>query len=576
MLVLYFVLSYRHQNHYVDYDRRGSYVTDTEIAEEGRHRHGGLGRLAAAGAAGAGLAALWRRRSRSRPRDDNATDLGPESEESYVVDEKYSDTSRHGLGRRILEVGAIGAGLAAVRSLFKRRERDDSSSLDYRSRPGADQSVTDGSYSVVDEARPVTPGTPGRQQRPHPLSNPPITPSHRHSESSSLYDDSYLSASPSRRSRHGFRDTLATLGAAAALRQLFKNRRQNKEGRRAEEMRQHEIEQERIQRANSQGQFTGDGFVPRRHRRHGSQTASSYSSLSERPGGYSGVQPAGAAVHGTDSIRPVPTDPVVAGPSNIPITIVPVPATHAPPPPAHLGSSASDIYSTASQPHHHRHRDEAAAGLAGAALGAAAADGSRRRRSGRYGGDGQSPSASVKVKMHNDGQHVTLRRLTEEERQRERRARRDRRRRNGSLSSTSGTEGAAMVPGWRRTEEMERRQAEEMRAEQAAASAAGRPDTIAGPSTTIPAGYNLPPPPPGPPPAASHMTSPPHGINIPPPPPIPESHTNYPPGASSVTSPGTETSGTYSSEFAANRRRRRAERAQAKLARQGRTGVEFT
>jgi hypothetical protein len=53
---------------------------------------------------------------------------------------------------------------------------------------------------------------------------------------------SYMSGSPSRKDRKGntFRNALAAGGAAFAVRQLFKSRRQKKEERRAEEFIQKE------------------------------------------------------------------------------------------------------------------------------------------------------------------------------------------------------------------------------------------------------------------------------------------------------------------------------------------------
>ena len=578
LLLLYFILSFRHQREIRDYDSRGSYLTESEVVEEEGRRRTGLGGLAAAGAAGAGLAALWnRRRSRSRPR----TDLGPESDDSYVSDEKDSYTARPSFGRRVLEMGAIGGGIAAARSLFKRRQRKEGDEASYSRPPlGGNQSMTDGSYSTVDEGRPVTPGR-------HPLANPPLTPQHRRSQSSLAHDhDSFLSDSPSRRDQHTFRDTLATAGGIAAVRQLFKSRRQRKEDRRAAEMRQHEIDQERIQRANSsgQGQFTGDGIIPRRHRPEPSQTASSYSSFDDRQDGHSGILPAAgagagagtaAALHDRDRIRPVGSEPVVAGSSDIPITNVPpaAPPSHGPAT-SHADSSGSEMYTQGSGQQSHRHRDEAAAALGGAALGATAvtaAESSRRRRSGRYTAEGESPQASLRVKMHNDGRHVTLRQLTEEERRRARRERgASRRRRNSSFSSASGAEGSAIAGTdnrWRRTEEMNKPPGQGY-----VASGALPPETIAGPSTHIPPNYTYPPPPSAGPPPASVPTGPrpQPGTTavVPPPPPIPESAAPYPQGASSVTSPGETSDATAS--YANNRRRRRAERAQARLAREGR------
>ncbi|KAL9107629.1 MAG: hypothetical protein Q9227_007532 [Pyrenula ochraceoflavens] len=608
-----------HQKRSFDYDARGSYVSGTEVVEDRRDRRtsSGIGRLAAVGAAGAGLATLFnRRRSKSQDRRHDQSVVGSESYDSYgsyLSDEK-TDGARPGIGHRLLQIGAIGGGVAAARRFFGRRRRDDDSDVSvYRPPLGGDQPVTADSATRIEEGRrPITPmatgaippahATPPR----HPFAQPPMTPHHQRSTSSLSYDD-YSSASPSRRSdRHTFRNTLATAGALAALRQMFKGRRQRKEDRRVDEMRQQELAQERLARANSQGRYTGDGFIPRRqHGRLGSeQSATSYSeSLLDDPehrrrhgavhDGVSPAVPAGvgaaaaSALSDRDRIRPVGADPVVPGGPTVPITDVP------PVPPTHRDSSVSSVSHVESN---RPARNEAAAGLAGAAVGAAAANQSRRRRASNQNTDSMgSAPVSVKVKMHNDGRHVTLRRLTEEEAAAQREARRlqkdrdrraagrsssGRRRRNSSLSSSD----AGGPSGWRRTEDRERRQAEQMAAQQqqAAGIAPVPPPPQPAPSTHIPPGYNMPPPPPGPPPGQSPYTMPaaaarpPAGAspyNVPPPPPIPGT-------ASGVTSPGTVT-GTEASgatEYANNRRRRRAERAQARMAREarGQGGVEFT
>ena len=181
--------------------------------------------------------------------------------------------------------------------------------------------------------------------------------------------------------------------------------------------------------------------------------------------------------------------------------------------------------------------------------------------------------------MHNDGRHVTLRRLTEEEAIAQREARRKesqasggRRRRNSSIGSSSGGDLGGRATSadrrWRRTEALEATQA----------NALGQPapglDPTAGPSIQYP-----PPPLHGPYLPPNQVVDPQTGqpVNLPPPPPIPGAASGL--GAPSTTPPGTESGAT---DYANSRRRRRAERAQAKLAREGRTGggggntVDFT
>jgi len=620
LLVLYFFLEWQHERRKSELGGRGHYDGDDVVVsrpDEGR-THTGLGKLAAAAAAGAGLAALWGRRpQRSRSRVDVAST--DDSATSYISNEKYSDVpSNKGFGHRLLQIAAVGTAVAAVKKLFDRRgPRDDESDEGpYRPPLGGNQSVTTDSMSRIEEGRPPPPGgrpmtptgnSPGYVRPSHPLAQPPLTPgSERRNSTSSYSYDSYISGSPSRRDRRPqtFRDALAAGGTVFAVRQLFKNRRQKKEERRAEELRNQRIEEERMARMNSAHRYTGDGVTPpRRARNHrvDSQTASDVSSAmgegSSRPGRASSlpVVGVGAAAAGAladrDRIRPVGTDPLISapgapmpGPAALPPDVPPVPPVHR----TEMESSGSELYTTASGRPRHRHhvRDEAAAGLAGAAVGAmAAADHSRRRQSGRHTDSMESPPVSLKVKMHNDGRHVTLRRLTEEEAaaqgetsRRERRASAARRRRNSSFSSSSGGEalgaGTSSDRRWRRTEALEARQEAENQAAAPtpappAAGGEGRTSAPLAPTTAIP---SYPTPPPG-----SQSVDPRtgQGYQWPPPPPIPASVSNLGP-AGSITSPGTETSG--ATEYANNRRRRRAERAQARLAREGRTQntVDFT
>jgi hypothetical protein len=624
LVVLYFILQWLSEKRRGRYGNDGgSYYSDEVVDRREDRRHSGIGKLAAAGAAGAGLAALWRRRSSRRNSspdrihgDGAGTDITG-SGSSYYYDEKASERSNHGIGHRLLQVAAVGGAVAAVKKLFDRRRRDDESDAGpYRPPLGGNQSVTTDSMSRIEEGRPppvrpVTPGmdgSPGYVRPTHPLAQPPMTPgsAYRRHSGSSLSYDSYMSGSPSRRDRrsHTFRDAVAAGGAVFAVRQLFKNRRQRKEELRAEQLRKERVDQEKIARMNSQRKYTGDGVTPPRRMRHGrvgSQTASDISTDLGAPGpGMSGAIPAVAgagvgaaaasALADRHQIRPVGQDPPIVQPGPA-FAAPPVPgmvpmAEGVPPiPPPHLDSSGSELYTTGSGRQRHRHhlRDEAAAGLAGAALGAAAADGRRRRHDSRNNNTDsmESPPVSVKINMHNDGRQVTLRRLTEEEAAAQREERRKqrqasaaaRRQRRGSSFSASDSEAGPSSADrrWRRTEALEAEQAAQ---DQAAAAAAAR---------TSHAQYPAPPPPaiPYPTPPEPGTLHPGAGTAyqapFPPPPPIPGSASNlgYPAG-SGVTSPGTETSG--ATEYANNRRRRRAERAQAKLAREGRSGgtVEFT
>ena len=633
LILVYFILNFIHERQRDrEYNSEYSYASGSGSVVNDR-RHGRLGTLAKGAAAGAGLAALasrFRRRSGNHDDRSNPEVVGSRRHSgSLVEEEKYTEYERGHGGResgwanRLLGLGAaVGAGALVGKLLGRRGDRDDYSDDGHHRPPGR---ATDGrateisedSLGRVEEGRPL----PSRQ---HPLNQPldqplnqpvnqpfnqsPTQPlNHRRSTSSMSYD-SYMSGSPSRRDRrgHGLRNAAAGLGAFGLVRNIMNKRKQRNEDRRIEAIRQQEIEDERLNRSHSK-RLTGDGF-PRRGGRRGSLTASTEYSADHRPrrdaglpppgpSGPSGVIPAGvagAAVGGIltdrerDRNRSHHTilgahNPVLTG--NIPGEQVPIP----PNPPfaqsaLHQDSSGSEVYASTGGRQHRRHsgRDAAAAGLAGGAAGVLAGEAlsshrnqsrDRRHSASANGGSMASPPVSVKVKMHSDGRHVTLRRLPEQEAAAERAARRQSRSANGrrhrrgtSASSLSGTD----VGGgerWRRTEAIERQQQAEMASK----------------------GQYQPPPPvlyPPPPQPAFHQS----GNNLaipnplPPPPPIPSSSPLGPPrtGTGSVGSPGTyDGTGTEASaDYANNRRRRRAERAQAKQAREGGErvgqGVEFT
>jgi hypothetical protein len=586
-------------------DDGGSYYSDEVVEGRPHKERGGFGKLAAAGVAGVGLAALWNRRKRKESRGDHDV-AGTESDTgtgaSYISNDKYSYDSRtehHGWGRRILGIGALGGGLLAAKKFFGRKNDSSSDVGPYRPPLGGNQSVGSDTLSRIEEGRPPPTGqpmpppvgSPGYIRPTHPLANPPMTPGRR--ESGSSYDyASFVSGSPSRQDRrgHGFRNALAAGGAAFAVRSLFKNRKQKKEEERVERERRERLSAERIARMNDVGRYTGDGVTPPRpiRNRVDSQSDSEFSGSviddrHQRPGMNSAIPiagvgaAAGAALAERDRLRPPGTDPVIntsqgrintASQQNMVYSGPPVtmPTDIPPPPSSHRideHSSGSELYTTASGRNRHRHRDEAAAGLAGAALGAAATDATRRRRSSNRNTDSagsqyQSPPVSVHIKAHNDGRHVTLRRLTEEEAAAEA-ARQQagapppipiagpstRRRRNSSFSSASDGEMLGTNRRYRRMEQIEAQQQQQAQAQaEAAASGFPPPPLAPGGSTQI----------------------------LVPPPPIPDT------APSGVTSPGTEASS--ATEYANNRRRRRAERAQARLAREGRAGggntVEFS
>ncbi|KAL4898180.1 hypothetical protein BDV59DRAFT_166343 [Aspergillus ambiguus] len=528
LLVAFFWLSYMYdtQGYHMgsDYDSRHSYISG-HSAPDGR-RHSSFGRMAAAGAAGAGLAALWKRRSQDKRRDDDYD----ESHDSYT--EKYSDegSRQGGWGSKLLKLGALGGGAILAKKLFdRRRNRDnDAESGRYSRAHTRSDSMTEATMSRMEDGRRPEPSYQG------PLNRPPTRPPSRPQSpgSSYYYNSTYLTDNDQGKS-HGVRNAFLGAGAFAALKGLF-SRRKGEDDRRLEEIRRQEIEDERLQRANSKRRYTGDGYYPRQ-RRSASYTATDMSSTDM-------TRPPRGPTRGESAIT---GDPAASGAVDDPHPGVP----HAPP--AH-----DDAVSDMPGPEHHHDASDFTAGMAAGAVGSS----HRRRRSGSRHRDEhvESPPVSVKVKMHEDGRHITLRRLTEEEaaasREAKRRERRSSRRRTGSASSLSGGEGS--YDRWRRVEELERQQHEQLERERAAAAAA----TATSPAPT----GSMPPPSFASPPNMSYMAPPP-------PPHVPSS---LPYGAGSITSPGTFTGTEASGDYASNRRRRRAERARARERQQH--SVDFT
>ena len=567
LLVIYFIYSYiQERNHGHEIDDRLSYRSDHyedgRVEKRGSHR---FRHLAEGAAAGIGISALA---NRLRHRHDVASSRHSGSESVSSEEDKYSQYGQRptqGLGRRnILGIGALASVSYWFGKVFARR----------KNRRDAEDGSTEYSYSTEEservEGRPAVPHavplTPGPSTRPNGLLNSAATPSPRpnqplnpapshHISEDSISEDSYMSGSPSkeRRTGHTLRDAAIGLGTFAFARNYFKRRRERKEQARIDEMRENEMENERMQRANSK-RYTGDGLL-HRPGRPGSVTSTNLSANPVGPtaAGALGDGIAATAAHNqqtaTSSHLHVPDANV-----HDPFVSDPLP----PPPPPHSvhGSSGSELYASSGGQEHRRHHnlaDTAAAGAAGSAVGLAAAEtlaqrrqrSESRRRSAGADSMGSQP-VSVKLNMHSDGRHVTLRRLTEEEAATERakQARNRNRRRRAENSSTLSSPDNG--DRWRRVEARERR-------EQAAINQSQQ---------TIPPITPLPVAP---------------GISVPPPPPIPDSDARLgKPGPSSVGSPVTydgnvtETSTNYEN----NRRRRRAERAAAQA--KGTRGGEFT
>lgn len=603
LVVIYFVLQYRHERHHGrEYGSDYNYADGSRSVADGREKRGGLGTAVKAGIAGLGLAAIASRfRNRSRDRRDPEVIGSRRHSGSYVEEEKYSrsdgSSSRPDRWRdRLLSIGILaGAAYWITRLLGSKKERDDDSRDSEYSDESLDrvERIEEGlppvrSQNALNQTPVLPVGPPGPlNMNPPPgapvahLNAPGTRPPYRRPSLSSMSDSSYLEGEAPAKRGTGLRNAVLGLGAVGLTRNIFKKRRERKEQRRVDALREQELEDERIQRANSQ-RYTGDGR-PRRHRRNGSLSDGTdfTDSRSRRdgplpppipPGIIATGATAGTVSHARDRQHNT------LGASNPALSTV-VPGQPLPPPPPIHGQSAvhdssgSEAYISSGGKEHRRRRsgmDPAIAGLAGGAAGLMAGealagrrDRSRDKRHSHSAGESSmaSPPISVKVKMHGDGRHVTLRRLPHEEAAAERAARRHsrdgsgHRRRTGSGSSFNGNDPVVGGERWRRTEALEAQQEREMERTRLQASQ-----------------------------AQLHQGS--LSVPFPPPPPIPSSSPlGMPPGngTGSVGSPGTYegTTTEASADYASNRRRRRAERSQAKAARDGRAGggrqeVDFT
>ena len=613
LVVVYFYLTYQADRRGgSDYDSRYSYGTGSVVDERRQRRtSGGFGGDVFKGALAAG-GLYWLlnriRGRRSKDEADRPEVVGSRRHSgSYIEDDKYSqyghDTGREGVWEdRLLRVAApIGLAGLATRYLDRRHRDRDSDVGSYGPPLGGATPINDrfdGRYDgPAGHPPPGAPIPPGQAlpSHQHPLNRPQALPPGgrppvpRPESASSSTQSTYESASFQPRRGHGLRDGLATLGALGLARSIWNRRKERKEDRR--------LEQEQEDRVHG-NRFTGDGRPPRVHPPGESTLSTDTSSIGAHPTTGHGIPPVPAGVYPSAA-----QGPPAPGSRRDRNTVEELPLGGVPrhgqvqmpdiPPDRHGGlfhndSSGSEVYIGDDGRNHWRHhagRDAAAAGIAGGAAGLAAAEiGNRRRGSrDRRGSQVGSPAAeaasrqrdrsnrrqsasggeesmanstpvSVKVKMHNDGRHVTLRRLPEAEAAAEREARqRSReasgRRRGDSASTLSGTNGS--TDRFRRNQLAESQQAEAMRIEsERLADARAQAQAQSNPNTYP---------------------------NVPAPPPIPESSSALrPPGPASVGSPGTYDGNTTeaSVEYANNRKRRRAERAQAKQAREGKK-VEF-
>ncbi|KAI0538486.1 hypothetical protein GGR58DRAFT_467995 [Xylaria digitata] len=503
LVLLYFVLSYRHENDWDDNTtvyggrsyggRSESGVTRSEHKSKGGF--GWLGPLAA----GLGAWALLRGRKRgsegSQSRSGSPSQSGrtPEvvpsrraSTSYYMGNEKYSErTDRQGGGimSKLLAVGGVvGAGALFKKFAGRRDDRrydeeysavatNTPSRLGGRTRP-VRKRHDDYTESEFTEdrtelgARPRTPLLPGPGAASSAAGPRPSTPQASHTRTatsaldSQLYSDYSSYVSPSRRQREEEHHSRAAKGGLFAgfglgwFAKMMKDRRD----KRAEEERLRLEEERRDGRHGSR--YTGDGYgTPTRPSRRrppvGAPTTTIMSEDTESS--YIEARPAGTSLGGP------PMPPLAAG--NAPPVPVPVPAPRSrsrsrsrhdvepvsmppmpPDPQGVLASLGSESYmSRAGRPQRRdssrRRRDgEQAAAAAAAASNAAGLAAEEERQRDRS--RASQPLSVVKVRYHDDrDRNVTLRRLTEEEARRE-----QRRGRSASVSSLSGSE----TPGQRR------------------------------------------------------------------------------------------------------------------------------
>ncbi|TKA69723.1 hypothetical protein B0A49_07006 [Cryomyces minteri] len=532
---------------------------------------------------------------------------------------------------RILGAGAGVAGIAALRSYFnrdkgKRRDSRDSDVGSYSAPMDGAQTVSRTDLSRLEEGNsPMSPG----DQRWHrterieaaQMASPtrPNLRTRRSGDSISSYD-SRTSLGGTQQRQHGGRlgikDGIVTLGLFGYLKEKQRERREGKEERRLEEIRRNQINNaERAKHDNRRRQREEQrhGGSGGRLGSHTEMTAMGFNGGVLGAGGDPGLMGSNpelsrSRLNANPTYGPPPPisapGPPMAGPSNVvdlgydPRGGVPPPANTVALPPPNIGYTAMPTGPVEPDPQHLlQHANEhashdAAAAAAGAAGGASAATRYRARSSSRQGrnsssgqsGSVTSPPVSVKVKMHNDGRHVTLRRLNEEEAAAEREARRRersaRRERKDSLSSTGTSDER-----WRRAERMEAAQAAGMsKPQQPPTQAQARLPPFA-PQQQLQQASVYPPPPPipshGAPSGIQHRPSP---SNAPAPSGLTSGVGSSPgaggrPAGSGSMAYGTETD---VSNFEDNRKRRRAERAAAKARALegggGRAGqrVEFT
>lgn len=596
----------------------------------------------------------------------NDTEMSPQSWEDDLDNEKYNDRPQGNTWRDRIVGGVAGiAAFQGVKSLFgskkKRKDGYVDSDVSYRPPPhgGQQSTVSQTDVSRVEAGQaPFSPEDQRGNRRVHMADTQPMTPTRppnrtRPSEDSLSYSEATSFAPPRRQMTAegpNLKDSIATMGAIAGLRDWNQRRKNRREDERLERIRKQELQHEesfnrrnsdrypRPQDASGRRQSLSDTVMTGPT---GPDPTIGSSRQSMRPADTSnpplpaaaGSLPYGSAAPGEhqenqqqqlqpqqppyhdpyqQSYQPQPPQhqqqvmfdlppPPPGPPPN-----AARPLDYQPPPPGSLqmpqgvvnpdpsrlvGGQSQNQPSTAAS-------NNFPAGLAaagGAAAGYAAGNHQRTQSESPSRGSGRpdsrsrygaahnrrnstasasisqantssgvvpqaSPPVSVKVNMHPDGRHVTLRRLNEDEAAAERAARKrgeKKTRRNSSLSSGVDNDDGGRYRrhgGGGQIRNSSRQPITNVPPPPAMSNSALRRDSE----------LNLPPVPPG------------HSSQV-------LSQATGPAGSGAVNSPGTAAggtdlgTGTDLSNFDNNRRRRRAERARRmEAARGGGKGVEFS
>ena len=542
-------------------------LTEPEMEERRHRRRRRLEEAAGAVGLGAALTALRRRRS-GRGRDnyvdqsDVASTVPPSQMHSQApshamtqsrLTEKFTESDyssqapRKTWKERLLGPGAAAggvAGLAGATKLFRRRRMKDddfSETTAYRPPPlGGNVSQDTLNVNRMEEGGHAN--APYDDWRRVEETEAAQEEARRRGVAQSRLSDDTLDSlekpAPKRRG-FGLPASLGALGAVGGIGSYFKRRKEKREDERVASEIEREHENERLYTSpGGRPRYTGDGTPKRagrmsgapttitertespmqstvgasnlgspvRHTRTGSHVSAGDLSSPAGPR-RGGSRPPGAAIPPPPRSRPVSTGP-----------------THAASPSegySHSRSrrgSGSNIYSTTNVVDPEAPLSPPPAVTATNSMLAPPnppfAHGRSRSQSASPQDSSQSPVASVKVKMHNDGRHVTLRRLNEEEAARERANRR-----------AQGMDDTSNGGRFRREQ------------------------------TPVTSHH----------PSQASLATPPQGPGV------------SPPSALGPPSAGTG-AGTEVTDFESNRRRRRAERARAEQARAARRGtghVEF-